>query len=99
MKRIGIGVALAVAGMGIGGCEKSTDFVRDSTYKGYVTRIAKDGAGRHVNIYEGKDSEQRVYACDRDNDGRFDEIRIYVPKGHPLENFATLETLEDAYRE
>lgn len=100
VRRIGIGMALIVAGAGIGGCREdaSTDFTRDSNYKGYVTRVAKDGLGRHINISEANDKEKHVYARDWDNDGRFDEIRIYVPKGHPLEKLANLENFEEAYK-
>ena len=96
---IGIGAALVANGMGIGGCrdDASTDFVRDSNYKGYTTRTSKDGAGRRIFICEANDPEKYIFANDYDVDGRFDEIRIRVPKGHPLEKFSTLETLEDAY--
>ena len=100
IRRIGIGMALVAAGAGIGGCrdDASTDFVRDSTYKGYTTRTSKDGAGRRIFISEANDKEKYIFANDYDFDGRFDAIRICVPKGHPLEKYATLKTLEDAYR-
>ncbi len=74
---------------------KNPNFVREGTYEGYPTTIGLDGGGRGICI---TDSNAWISAKDYDNDGRFDEITFRsLPKGHPLEKLANLETLENAY--
>lgn len=88
----------------VGGCKEivrdtSRDFGKEGKVNDYDAVAFIDGEGRHLTIMGGDLPDSGyITALDRDNDGRFDEIKLrYMRKGHPLETYASLERLEQAY--
>ena len=94
LQTIDLGVSFS-----LGGCKDTSQYFKkrgvvDSKYQG-IAEV--DRGGRHLRIY-GDIDEHYVYASDGNNDGRFDAVYITVSKGDPLEEYASLEKLEEAYR-
>ncbi|MFC1685633.1 hypothetical protein ACFLZZ_01265 [Nanoarchaeota archaeon] len=56
---------------------------------------------RWIRIFPGDASDRSVlYGRDEDNDGRLDEVVLqYIPKGHDLEKYADVKTLDKIYRQ
>src|SRR3989344_5782568 len=77
------------------GCGNEPQFERiEGKFRGYSVIHTLDGRGRIINININPEEELvngipiSIYAIDKNNDGRFDEIGFYIPKGHPLEAYA-----------
>ena len=71
--------------------------VKTGTYEGFTTKI-RDYGVRSISIEDG---DARITAKDYPENGfgRFDEINLgHVPRGHPLERLANVNSLELAYR-
>ncbi|MDO8556527.1 MAG: hypothetical protein Q7R96_05145 [Nanoarchaeota archaeon] len=66
----------------------------------YSASITEGKGERQISIQAGKGVEApHILAFDYQGDVRFDTINlINVPKGHALEKYANLETLETAYQ-
>jgi len=87
--------------LGLSGCKIPEDSF--GTYEGYPFRVHNYLGGKTLNIYLDQKSAQTAGSCDcsggsyiqfkdENNDDRFDEIHlINIPKGHPLEKFASLQ--------
>ncbi len=82
------------------GCgEKIESISKKGVFKGYQCIIQKNKKGRCISIGGRELNQPSLHARDRDEDGRFDEIYIKCPKGHSLEQYANLYSLEQAYKE
>ncbi|MBS3133692.1 hypothetical protein J4214_00505 [Candidatus Woesearchaeota archaeon] len=89
------------------GCENEPQFERiEGEFRGYYAVYIVDIRGRIIKIHDKNPEEQRandipieVYAIDENNDGKFDEIIRHTPRGHPLEAYANLDSLEAAEKE
>ncbi len=85
------------------GCADTSSYwwAKDIPFEGYTATASLDGGGRRAKVVDESISTSTgkgwVGAVDGDNDGRFDEIHIYVPKGHVLEKYASLKELERVY--
>ena len=96
-------LAVTLAGLGflLGGCrDDSQDFEKIGTIEGkYRATIGINGNGRRVSIGD-KDSGRFMYAEDFENDGRLDKLQLIdIPKGSPIEKYASLEAMERVYQE
>jgi len=86
---------------GLAGCGEKREYMpqTETQINGYIVRasVGDIAPGMHIVIQENKDTLYKplVFARDNDVDGRFDEIGLQnVPKGHPLEAYANLDSLE-----
>lgn len=84
------------------GCATSiTHFTKEGEFKGYPVRVGVKNEGRRITIYSNSfDSKSKLTALDTDNDGRFDEVYLRnLEKGHPLEQYEPLDSLNKIYDE
>ncbi len=91
----------------------SKDFYKFKVKENLVIRATRDNQGNNVKIYELKDADSSLflqptlfavdnkpYFEDSIGDGRFDEIELRnVPKGHLLEKYVPLDSLDKLYKE
>ena len=70
-------------------------------YRGFKTEACFEKEGiRGIALYDSAsvlNSRNRLSATDTNNDGRFDEIRLRMDRGHELERLASLDSLEAIY--
>ena len=81
---------------GLNSCSDGTSFQKTGKVDGYNVRVICQDKARRVLI---RDSETDSYITGLDLDGveGFEEIRLRIPKGHPLENYVNPRTLEQVY--
>jgi hypothetical protein len=100
--RINKGIATLCMIAALAGCSKNPEhFTKKFDYKGYNAWIEHKNNGRKITLIEKtKDFyKPAVWAQDNENDGRWDRLELVdVPKGHPLEEYASFEKLEQAYQ-
>ena len=90
---------------GLSGCTNrdfSQDFTKHTDYKGYDAIIYISAGKRKLILSERNDPRLGHYLSgeDRNNDERFDSVHLNdLPKGHPLEQYASLDSLEKVYNE
>ena len=82
------------------GCSQKAEkpqVVMKGTFEGYNTRIStgENRDGRKVILMNGVNY---LRAVDLNNDGRFDEITLDAPIGHPFEQYATIPQMEKTYQ-
>lgn len=79
-----------------------TYYSKEGSFRGYRVNTSIDGSQRRILIQDPKPENPIFYigisATDEDVDGRFDRIYLNIPKGHPLEKYASLDSLEAAYQ-
>ena len=99
---LGLGLSVFIISCGAFAVLAGRDTRREVKVDGYDIIADDYGHSRTVII---KDSSSRltcipsVIAEDYENDGRFDTIEFnLVPKGHPLEQFESLQRLEEVYQ-
>lgn len=93
-------------------CRNSNnDFSKVKEKDGLVLKAWVDGMGNSIRIEENDSSENidKPHILARDDfpftkdsvgDGRIDDIRLYyIPKGHRLEEYANLDSLNKLYNE
>lgn|SRR3989344_7373253 len=97
---------IIASAMGLVGCtEEGYEQIRvNGQYHGVkVQTWSQKGMERGLVLYDENASsykENRLYAKDMDNDGRFDVIDLKaVERGHRFESLANLDSLEAAYAE
>lgn len=99
-----IGLSLAAAGIGLVGivsigikyCQPAIQ--KQGTFESFNVYASDRGDRRYIRLSDSKESRGSLVAEDFGNDGRFDRINLFgVPKGHPLEKYACLAKLEEAY--
>ncbi len=63
--------------------------------KGYDVIVERDRSltTLRVGTYEGTEFSNMIYAEDTNSDGRIDNIKMFGPKGNPLEELASIPTL------
>jgi hypothetical protein len=97
LNRLGVGAGMLASAVGFNGCgDFSDNFLKEGEYDGYEVEIGKSGGMKYIRI----DSKERYGITAKDvgyDDGRFDEIFINLPSGHPLEEYANLQKLEAIY--
>ena len=76
-----------------------THFVKEGEFRGHPVKIGVKNEGRRITIYPSDfNSESKLTALDKDNDGRFDEVYLRnLEKGHILEQYAPLDSLNIIY--
>ncbi len=80
------------------GCSKPTH-VKEGIFEGYECIAEKSTKNRKVVLQEGNNNLIAIdYNPYGEFDGRFDEIKINLPRGHPLEKYVNLQDLERAYK-
>jgi major membrane immunogen (membrane-anchored lipoprotein) len=80
------------------GCSQQNEpFIIDGEYQGYVAKITTKDRQNGRMIYL-KDGINFVRAQDYNQDGRFDQIILDAPIGHPFEQYATIPQMEKAYQ-
>jgi hypothetical protein len=100
--KLGNLLLVGTAALNLAGCGGGTDVMplKEADINGYHVG-AVINSRRIINISDpslGPNAHFRVYGLDRDIDGRFDEIGLLnIPKGHPLENYANLDSLESMW--
>lgn len=95
---IGIFVRVLVsAARDTSGRTQMRPFARTANYQNWKVTASVDGSGRRVSLADTTLADVFVSSTDANLDGRFDEIRLALPKGHPLEVYANLDSLEAAY--
>ena len=74
-------------------------FKETAVYQGWRATASVDGDGRRISIADTTLADAFVSGKEVDGkgDGRFDEIRLNIPRGHPLEGYARLDSLEAVY--
>ena len=84
---------------GLAGCNQHVDSYNKGKVDGYDAIAFVDGGGRRLTILAGKEYDNgRLTAYDGNNDVRFVEISLTdLPRGHPLEAYASLDKLEQVY--
>ena len=92
-------VGLAVAGCG---GDTSAFFKKEKLMDPYIVTIGNNGFARYIRITQVSDSGKLegpfLSANDQNKDGRFDEIILrYLPKGNPMEKYASLDSLNALY--
>lgn len=104
-------VAIPVVALGInGGCNNDIEYFSKTKEKdGLVMSAWNNGMGNHFRIDEGDDNTAGPYLhaldryslSDKDTlDERFDEISLRnVPKGHSIEKYANLDSINKLYQE
>lgn len=110
MSNVGGAIALTamIGGAVLGGiraCNERPKYER-ATYQGYNVTVNDDKVFREMFLScpdntagEQPFSAPCIEAMDYGPDGRFDIIELRgVPKGHPLEEYANLEKLQDVYQ-
>jgi len=101
IRNLGLVALIAMTGMGCS--PRYESFEKLGKFEGYEVRIGLGIGHRHIGIAEKIDpsalEKPMLQAVDYDNKGRFDEIRLWhVPKGHQLEQYASLGALEKVYK-
>ena len=102
-------VTAGILGVAVAGCNlpQFPIYGNLTTKEGYKVSGTEDGMGRHLVIEDsyltssakGLLGHDFLTVWDRDNDGRFDEINLsYLPKGHPIEAYATLNKLDSLWK-
>lgn len=84
------------------GCTNTDNFEFRKKFREYDAIAGNVGGERKITLLVNEDNvtEGFLYATDKDQDGRFDTIKLRnLPKGHPLEAYARLDSLERAYDE
>ena len=81
------------------GCyDSSHDFKKEGEFRGYKATAFINPFGRGIHLKD--DPKILLAAMDYDNDGVFDNILLEgLPKDHPLEKYANLDSLKLAYKE
>ena len=83
--------------------DTSDDFAKKGNFKEYEVYIWENSGERHISMQDKNqdvDFGPYLYAIDKDNDGRFDEIKLKrIPKGDSLEKYANLNSLEEIYKQ
>ena len=83
-----------IALSGLVGCKQIPSVVTMGKFRGYDVRLIVNSE----RIMWLADSTGYLHVIDEaPYDGRFDDIKSYVPKGHPLKNYANPDSLELAY--
>ncbi|HLC73777.1 MAG TPA: hypothetical protein VJH20_04040 [Candidatus Nanoarchaeia archaeon] len=103
-------LVLGLAGLlstSMAGCEPNVpELHQQGRFRDFEVTVDIDWLGpRNIKLEDNTQSYRKTYltASDRSEgslpDGRFDEISLkYVPKGHILERYANLDSLELAYQ-
>jgi len=79
------------------------DIFKEANYQTYAGEARENKFYRKLLLRDARDEKRSGSSCivaqDFNNDGRFDDIRLFgVPKGNSLEQYVNLEKLEDAYQ-
>lgn len=95
LSTIALGTALGL----LGGCaDTSKDFKKAGTFEGYPVKTWRAANMTNIRVEDANDRRLFIYALDNaPPDGRFDEIKLVVPKGHPLEQYASERKLEEIF--
>lgn len=81
------------------GCKDDSGyFSKNRIISGYNVQIGVSPAGRNICIEDPDVANGYILGKDLDNDGRIDQLFLRgLPKGHHLENYANLDSLEATY--
>jgi hypothetical protein len=112
MKKLITLLSIPLLALTLNGCRDLTnDFSKHKEKDGLMLKAWADGMGNSVRIEENGSLEnlykphilaRDIYPCSKDSigDGRIDEINLYnIPKGHKLEKYVNLDSLNKLYNE
>jgi len=102
-QKIGLGLAgagiglVGIVSIGIKSCQPVIQ--KQGTFENFYVSAFDRGDSRYIRLSDSKKITGSLVAEDFENDGRFDRIWLFdVPKGHPLEQYVSLDKLESIYR-
>lgn len=88
------------ASVSIIGCQdRDKNFHKEGHFRDFYLSVSFSGGERTVFLSSDSLGKEYFIAKDYNEDSRFDRIDLFnLPKGHPLEAYVSLDSLEMAYK-